>query len=141
MANDVAHIRHARKCQVAMDCLAANYKAHPEWLTAIAFYKALHLVEALFWHDSNLRHSHDHQTRENILKNTRKFEHIYEQYRLLQTAALVARYLEAGSAEYDTFEEYMGAEKVKTYVLGHLLVQVEKSVHRLLPPSAQKLLE
>jgi hypothetical protein len=66
----------------------------PDWVTTVAFYKALHIVEAVFANDINVRHGTGHEHRERVLKTTTKYRHLYKYYRPLYTASVKARYLD-----------------------------------------------
>ena len=69
---------------------------HAEWVATIAFYKAVHVVEAVF--DAHLKqHSHGHDSRIETLKSP-IFHALFTPYRPLFGASLVARYLEDSSS-------------------------------------------
>jgi hypothetical protein len=69
---------------------------HPEWVTTVAFYKAVHVVEAVFAHHLN-RDSNSHDSRIESLK-VADFKPIFGAFRALYGASLVARYLEDSSS-------------------------------------------
>jgi hypothetical protein len=59
--------------------------AHTDWAATVAFYKAVHVVEAVFAHDLH-SHSISHTARESSLKSPR-FKLIFVNYSHLYTAS------------------------------------------------------
>ena len=132
-----AHLRLAEANQKAIDYLLLQYKKFSDWITTVAFYKALHLVEALFAKEG--RHGQSHERRERILKTERKYQHIYKHYYPLLEASLVARYLEdREKGEYGSFSEYLAPDEVKTEILNYRLKNIERSVKKLLSPAKKR---
>lgn len=129
-----AHLTVARRNQLLIDRLLADLGAHPEWLAVVAFYKALHLIEAVLFRTHPVKHGRDHPHRNQLLKD-RRYQHLYKHYRPLFAASLVARYLESEEAgEVGAFAEYMPAERVRDYLVNHCLRQVERSAEAFLGP-------
>jgi len=134
MPNKEAHLAAALENQKVIDFLCNKIDDHPGWVVTVAFYKALHVVEAMFAEGPSMPgHTDDHKTRNAILKDKR-FSHIWKNYRPLWTASLIARYLRenTNSPTYDIFSSYMPPAIVKNLVLGHYLKQVEKSAGNLM---------
>ena len=105
MPNELAHIARASRNQQAIAYLLEGDDVFPEWVTAIAFYKALHIVEAIL--AGSGVHSPDHGERERTLKRTNEYKKIYEHYAPLCRASLIARYLQdKGSKAYVAFENF-----------------------------------
>lgn len=129
MPDESTHLAIANHNQAFIELLLPNIADFSDWITTAAFYKALHVVEAVFFNDPAIRHAADHNHRENILKRERRFSHIYKSYRILYSASLVARYLSGGHA---SFSDYLTPDQVHSLILGHHLHQVEKSALRLL---------
>ena len=98
MACESVHIQVANRNQGTINHLCEDRKEHSTWIVTVAFYKALHIVEAVFASDSSIRHTSDHATRFVKLRTTRKYEHIYRRYSKLSRASNVARYLEDDSS-------------------------------------------
>jgi hypothetical protein len=94
MPNEEAHIRLANKNQTIIDSLLPRLNETSEWVTTIAFYKALHVVEAVFWNNPDIKHGRDHTSRECHLKKSNRYKKIFEHYRPLYSASLIARYME-----------------------------------------------
>lgn len=133
MPSEEAHLKLASRNQATIDHLLCDVPKFSEWITTIAFYKAVHLVEAVFSRDPNIRHTHDHKTRELQLKKTKKYAHLWKHYRPLWTASLIARYLEdLGGTAHSSFSDYLSPEKVQDEILNHRLKQVENSANTLL---------
>lgn len=134
MPNKEAHIAAALENQKVIDYLCERADDHPGWVVTVAFYKALHVVEAMFAGDpSGPGHTDSHIIRNNVLKN-RKYSHIWKNYQPLYTASLIARYLRSNenAPTYEVFSAFMPANVVKNMVLGHYLRQVEKSAGNIL---------
>jgi hypothetical protein len=91
MASEIEHIKLASSNQKLIDHLIKE-NSFPDWLATVAFYKAVHVVEAVF--ASHLdRHSNSHAQREDRLKRTAQFKGIFTNYSHLLTEARTFRYL------------------------------------------------
>lgn len=86
MATELEHKRHAQHNQAFLDVIDKN--AFPDWAITVSFYKAVHLVEALFTNKQVRGGSHIR--RNNTLKRT--FPAIWRDYRPLYAFSRVARY-------------------------------------------------
>src|SRR5882757_6004521 len=100
MPNEATHLAIANHNQDLIDLLLPRIDEYADWITTVAFYKALHVVEAVFSNDKSVNHGIDHYTRERILKTNNKFKQIYTNYRPLYSASLVARYLSDGYSSF-----------------------------------------
>jgi len=129
-----AHLDLANRNQDLIDHLTPDIGRFPEWVTTVAFYRALHLVEAVFATDPAIKHGGDHGKRHDYLKRNKKYKAIYEAYRPLWAASVVARYLEdkSSATDYSSFSKYLPVEEVKRLVLDHYLREIESSVEQLL---------
>ena len=129
MACESVHIQVANRNQRSINHLCKHREEHSPWIVTVAFYKALHIVEAVFANDSSIGHTSDHPTRFLKLRTTRKYEHIYRHYSKLSRASNVARYLEDGTNGTDVscFDEYLSPDKVTTKFLFDHLKQIENS--------------
>ena len=80
----------------------------PEWVVTIAFYEALHLMEAILVTvgDNGLCHN-DHQSRNRCLQVHPQTKHLYIAYHKLFDLSIWARYLEKGGAKYDARDPSM----------------------------------
>ena len=125
MPNERSHLSLANHNQDLLDRLLAEVDQFPDWTTTVAFYKALHVVEAAFACENPARHGVNHSTREHLLKNDRRYEHIYRHYRPLFAASMVARYMQDNQTD---FTKYMTPSDVVEKLVKHRLHEVEKSV-------------
>ena len=130
MPNKAAHLNLAKRNQVLIDHLLPKINEHSDWITTIAFYKALHIVEAIFQDDPKILHGQNHEGRDFFLKANKKYHHIYKQYRPLWAASIVARYLENGSRSVSSFSEFLSPDRVKSEMLDHRLRQIEISAKK-----------
>jgi hypothetical protein len=130
MANPHKHLsqwRHNR------ELISAIPPTHPDWIVTIAFYVALHAVDALLEYD-NVSGVHSHDSRNRVLIRTRRYEKIWEHYQPLHDLSRRIRYL-ADPQLWITIDDIPGK------VFGGFLYPVERSVHHLiglsktLPPS------
>jgi hypothetical protein len=137
MPSKEAHLAIAERNQQCIDYLKQDLSHYAEWVTTVAFYKALHLVDALLAADKDAPAAHgtDHRSRERHLKQTPRYRNIYRYYRPLAQASSIARYLEGGNTSYTMFSQYMSASEVESTILGHYLLQIEKTVGKLMPRS------
>lgn len=101
----------------------------------VAFYKALHVVEALLARDSktDTNHTTDHKQRAELLKTTNRYQQIWKHYRPLWNDSLIARYLHNDSGgEYSNFSDYLSNEKIQNKHLNHNLKKIIESARTLL---------
>jgi hypothetical protein len=132
MPSREAHLQLAARNKEALDYLLRKAEKLPEWIATVAFYRALHLVEALFAHDEN-EHSHNHEERDQRLKRNRRYANIYKHYRPLWAASVIARYLvDPSGRQFKTFTDYMPPGKLKSELINHRLRRIESSVSRML---------
>ncbi|MBN1910115.1 MAG: hypothetical protein JW818_10275 [Pirellulales bacterium] len=121
------HIAFANRSQTTLSYLAQNPQDHAEWITVVAFYKALHVVEAVFEHQG-LEHGKNHESREALLKKHNRFEEIFRNYRALWAASTVARYLATPAGdEFKSFAKYLAADRVVGKMVDHYLHRIEQS--------------
>lgn len=88
----------------------------------------MHVVESVFANDASILHTSNHDERENALKTTRKYEHIYRNYSPLKRASINARYL----AQTKAFDAYLTPAQVVDELLKHGLHQIEESAVKFL---------
>ena len=138
MATEADHIRLANKNHAALLRLLDDVDKFPEWVATISFYKAVHVIEAVFAHDLGF-HSMSHDDRIQSLKIIR-YKKIFLNYGHLLTASRIARYLEdyASKSKYSQFTDYMPAENVKKKLVKRFLYSVEQQSLHLLSENAQK---
>lgn len=132
MAEQSAHIAVANRNQRTINHLCKDVGTNAPWIVTVAFYKALHIVEAIFAADDAVGHSSDHDTRFRQLKTDRRYEHIYRQYSVLFRASLIARYLEDANTQVSCFDSYISPDRVPSQFLFHHLKQIEDSAQQFL---------
>ncbi len=126
-----AHLKLADHNLDALRYVAARIEDFPDWVCTIAFYRAVHLVEALLDHDG-VGHSATHKSRQRVLKRNPRYREIYKHYRPLRAASEIARYMVGDGREYAEFTDYLSPEQVRSEVLDHRLEKLNRSVSRLL---------
>lgn len=91
MPSKQAHVTAAKSNQAAIDYLLKE-DTHLAWVVTIAFYKALHTVEALLASGSeSVKHFDEHKTRNKFLKSDHRYSQIWKMYRPLFEASLVLK--------------------------------------------------
>jgi hypothetical protein len=106
-----------------------------DWTATVAFYTAVHVVEAVFFHDRQrigFSHIQNHEERERILKSIKSYQNLYKHYRPLASASVVARYLR--SENQKGLCEYMNHSQVEDTLIKHHLGQLIKTAGRFLSP-------
>jgi hypothetical protein len=140
MPSRESHLLIADRNQKLIEHLRKDIDRFSEWITTVAFYKALHLIEAVFAGDPSIRHGRSHEHRDQCLKSRRHYAQLYKFYRPLWAASTVARYLEDQSRgdEYSSFSEYLSPQQGQSIVLGHYLHQIEQAAAKFLKLPAKK---
>lgn len=128
MANETDHIDCANRTQKTLAHLLSDKAVHSPWIATLAFYKAVHIVEAVFFNDRSIVHTSHHSDRELALKRTRKYEHIYRNYGPLYRGSQNARYL-SGCRNFD---DYLSPDEVIEILLKNHLKQIENSARKFL---------
>jgi len=129
MASEIEHIDLANSNQKLIDHLIHENSFH-DWLTTVAFYKAIHVVEAVFANNSNY-HSHSHADREEKLKRTARYKAIFTNYSHLLTESRTVRYLLNPRSR-------LTIETVKSLLIYKRLFAVEQNSLQFLSDRAKK---
>lgn len=124
MPNEKSHLALANHNQDLLDQLVPKVEEFPDWVATVAFYKALHVVEAVLACGNPAQHGVDHPKRERTLKSNHKYKNIYQNYRPLYAASLVARYMKDDQTD---FTSYLSPAEVINKLLRHRLHQLERS--------------
>ena len=132
MPDEASHITLANRCQQAMLQLLEAQPVITEWVATIAFYKALHVIEAVFFHDPEIVHGGDHGLREKHLNRNRRYRAIHMNYQLLLEASMVARYLVCKAPGVTSFNQYMSLEAVRQKLIAERLHRIECEALKLL---------
>jgi len=97
---------------------------HPDWIVTVSFYVALHAVDALLQSDG-VRRVNSHDSRNEVLMNTRRYTRIWDAYQPLHDLSRRIRYL-ADPLQWITFED------IPKQVFRRYLYPIEESVYRLM---------
>lgn len=139
MASELAHLALANRNHAILLHLLPDIAKYGDWIATIAFYKAVHVVEAAYAHTLH-RHSTSHNDREQKLKTFTPMNPISRDYSHLLTASRIARYLEDGpGSRYATFTDFMGSAELKK-LLEKRLYGVEQKSLSFLSDAGKKLL-
>lgn len=131
MASESQHIDCANRTQKTIAHLLVDRDSHSPWIAVTAFYKALHVVEAVFSRNPSIGHASNHEERERLLVEYRKYEKIYRHYSILKRASMNARYLSGCTV----FDDYLKPNEVVDKLLKHELHQLEQAGRKFLSPS------
>ena len=132
MASEAQHIELANSNQKLIDRLI-NENAFHDWLTTVAFYKAVHVVEAVFANHLQ-RHSCSHADREHRLKRVPQFSQISRDYSHLLTESRNFRYLLQSPGRFTI-------ETVKSKLIYKRLYGVEQQSLQFLSETARGALD
>jgi len=132
MPNVATHLSVAHRNQLCLDFLRPQISVHPEWVVVVAFYQALHLVEAVFASLPTPYHSTDHSDRRQRLFADNRFKNLRDHYRPLERASKIARYLHDDNSAYASFSAFLTPADVETQILNHRLRQVQKAAEKFL---------
>jgi hypothetical protein len=127
MADEAGHLEQASRNQDFLGRQLSEHAPFWDWIAVTAFYKAIHVVEAVFFNNEPraTAHSIDHRGRNHLLKT--KYPDIWRHYYHLFRTSLIARYLEFSSTgpRYSSFSDFMTDHLVLTQLLALDLVGVE----------------
>ena len=101
MASEAAHLAKADSNQSFLETIGDE---HSDWLAIVAFYKAVHLVEALFARQG--RQSKNHSSRNNRLK--KHHTAIWMAFSPLIRASKLLRYTDHKMSALDVREQLIG---------------------------------
>jgi hypothetical protein len=143
MGKEADHLALANKSQDVLELLLKEPEKHPEWITTVAFYKAVQLIDAacVKAHGSVC---HGHPQRLDRVKTSSHLGSVFAHYRFLWNASVIARYLYEGDAPhkgYSSFTDYMAAKDVEKRVVQKRLLPIEQHVVGLLTPHIAKTLK
>jgi hypothetical protein len=141
MPRDAAHVSIANRNEATIRYLLQDKNSHAEWIATVAFYRALHIAEAML--ATKGRHTQDHGDRHDELK--RSYPALWHSYRLLWAMSMIARYMrEPGDARpgmgFGSFSDYLGGRDVEDVVIRDCLRPFEQQAKlKLAGPSAKAL--
>jgi hypothetical protein len=121
MASSQSHIDQWKHNRAFLATIAPAY---PDWLVTVAFYVALHAVDALLAHDK-VSGVTSHDGRNRTLMNTNRYAQIWKHYQTLYDLSRTVRYLAAPA-------KWIPADQVDAQVLRRNLYPIERSVEKLM---------
>jgi hypothetical protein len=121
MATERAHQLKAASNQSFLEQIG---DAHAEWIATVAFYKAVHLVEAV--RARKVQHSTNHQQRNDWVR--RQFPNLWMEYRPLYDISRLVRYTETS----------ITARQARDELVGKRLQTLEQIVGAALAPSGDQ---
>tara|TARA_R110002072_G_C7974418_1_gene535189 strand:- start:875 stop:1336 length:462 start_codon:yes stop_codon:yes gene_type:complete len=137
MPSKAAHVQAVIENTRTLNYLREQIEDHPQWVVTVAFYKALHVVEALFAADpqATQKHCDDHSSRSRLLKKTNRYKKIWEHYRPLFNDSLIARYLRENDdpgGQHNVFSRYLSPEEVEKTHINRNVAEILKSARKIL---------
>jgi len=149
VASELIHIELTSRNHRTLLYLLEEHQDHPEWVTTVAFYKAVQVVEAVFAAHSQF-HSHGHDARLKELKRI-VFADVFRGFRPLYAASLVARYLvdnasqkldgTGNAKQYTCYTDYCSPDRVLNNLLKKRLNAVEQHAVHFLSDDGRKQLQ
>src|SRR5258708_19395169 len=126
MASEADHIALANKCHDALIAVLGDGEQESEWITTIAFYKAVQIVEAVFT-QSGIPSSASHRGRSESLTRKLGNEPLFQQYQFLLNASRIARYLHDESGKgFTRFTDFIPADRVVHRIIKKRLAPLEQ---------------
>jgi len=141
MATESDHIALANRNHAVLMHLLPDVETFPEWVTIVAFYKAVQIVEAVFMHNHG-RCCHGHQQRLHRLK-AYGYKQLHRHYRVLWSASSIARYLHdtVSNTPYSSFTDYLAPDRVTKAIVKRRLHGIECEAVSLLSEQGKQALE
>jgi hypothetical protein len=147
MSSAAEHIALANRHQAVLAYLLKDLATCSEWAAVVAFYKSLHVVEAIFARNPGVGHVHTHHARLERIKREKQYQPFYPSFRALWSASIVARYLEsprpapgAGTGkQFARFEDYLPVADLRPKLLDLYLVAFESMAVQMLPQTGPAL--
>ena len=112
MATEEAHLNKAKTNQAFLETIPDEFS---DWLGIVAFYTAVHLVEAMFARQGAPSHDHAHRNR----RLKRQHPAIWRNFRPLYNASNLLRYT----------DRQIDAKKIREELIETRLKTVEDLVH------------
>ena len=109
--NNAEFLDHTKSCD----------PSKPDWVCVVAFYEAVHWIEAVFAaRDPIYGHSNSHPERRERLKGDPKYRQLLKWFNRLWEVSLVARYLTFGGTDYPLFRNYLDPAGVDALLVNAL---------------------
>jgi putative flippase GtrA len=112
MPSEADHIAMANTNHCTLLYLLGQHANHPEWIATVAFYKALHLTEAVLHARWGMDSSNHNQRLETVKRMMGVKYHV--NFHVLYQKSRIARYLQdSGSrTNYSRFTDHLSADQV-----------------------------
>jgi hypothetical protein len=98
---------------------------YPDWQVTVAFYAALHSIDALLAFDKVIDRVINHDTRNAVLMHTNKYAFLNKKYQPLYSLARTVRYLADRT-------KWVPSHTIQANVIGRYLFPIEQSVQKLM---------
>lgn len=120
MASPDAHLIKA-KHNIKTIALLSQDLTKKDWIVTVAFYTALHIVDAVLFYTQEgfQKHGQSHDKREEIVKNDHKLKKTWDCYRPLKNHSIIARYLQGPKTPSNKaidFDKIMPDEKLIPFI-------------------------
>jgi hypothetical protein len=138
VATEMDHIALANRNHDVLQHLLQDVESFPEWVTIVAFYKAVQIVDAVLVRNRG-RCGHGHHERLESLK-AGGHKQLHKHYRALWGASCVARYLYDSDSRkaYSSFTDYLAPQQVEKVIVKRRLAGVECEAVSLLSEEAKR---
>jgi hypothetical protein len=138
MPSELSHLGVANENHSTIAFLLQDPDSHLAWVGTIAFYKALHVVEAAL--DVGFsKHLTDHTSRLRYLAQENRLKKVYQHFHPLYAMSQKARYLSNCEAGFRFADHISSKQMIDTY-LKHHLHQVEQASLKLMSNGERLLL-
>jgi len=135
MASLDAHLTKA-KHNIKTIVLLSQDLTKKDWIVTVAFYTALHIVDAVLFHTQKgfQKHGQSHDKREKTIKSDHRLEKIWDCYRPLKNYSIIARYLQGPETPLNKaidFDKVMPDEKLIPFIkerLGGLIISAKNFI-------------
>jgi hypothetical protein len=87
------HLEQAKHNERLIGFLDVHTSPFLDWIVTIAFYAALHYVEAFFYNHAPVRHSDNHQHRVSLLRTYAPNVAVFKTYERMYNWSRLARYI------------------------------------------------
>ena len=121
MAKSHAHIKQWKHNREFLGTISPKYA---DWIVTVAFYVALHAVDALLAH-ANVERVTSHDTRNAVLRQTNKYLKVKKHYMPLYDLSQTVRYLADPHI-------WVPPDQINREVLRRYLYPIEESVQKLI---------
>jgi len=134
MSTEGDHVALANRFQSTLELMLVDIATCSELISVCAFYKSLHVIEAIFHRDPTIRHAKNHKERLQFVGKSRRYSTLYPSYNALWSASTVARYLQDHSKKstYIQFSDFIPPDDLRPLLLDRYLFPFESIATQLL---------